>query len=79
MPPEGCSDFLRLIFRHYGETISEGQLKSVVLLATFHRDTGSVQLLREKFGSAFVEKAIEDLRKRSLCFQLATAAGLGAW
>ena len=68
MPPEGCSDFLRLIFRHCGETISEGQLKSVVLLATFHRDTSSVQLLREKFGNAFVEKAIEELRNGPCVF-----------
>ena len=68
MPPEGCADFLRLIFRHCGETISEGQLKSVVLLATFHRDTSSVQLLREKFGNALVEKAIEDLRNGPCVF-----------
>ena len=30
----------------------------MVLLAVFHRDTSSLQLLRETFGDAVVEKAI---------------------
>ena len=62
MPAKGCSDSLRWIFRHFGETISKRQIKSVVLLVVFHRDTDSLQLLRQTFGSAFIEKTIDDLR-----------------
>ena len=66
MPAEGRSDSLRLILRHFGETISQRQIKNAVLLAVFRRDTDSLQLLRETFGKAFVEKAIEDLRNDSI-------------
>ena len=68
MTAEGRSaaDFLRLIFRHFGETISHEPMKSAALLAVFHRDTDSLQLLRETFGKVFVEKAIEDIRNDSI-------------
>ena len=66
MPSEGCSDSLQLIFRHFGDTISELNIKSVVILAIFHQDTGSLQLLHETFGNLFVKKAIEDARKASV-------------
>ena len=65
MPAEGFSDSLRLILRHFGETISQCQIKNAVLLAVFHRDTGSLQFLREKFGDAFIEKSIKDVRHDS--------------
>ena len=68
MPAEGCSDFLQLIFQHCGETISERHFKSVVPLAVFHQDTGSLQLLRQTFGHIFLEKAIEDLRNGPCSF-----------
>ena len=66
MPPEGCSDSLRLILRHVGEKISKRQVESVVLLAVFYRDADSLQLLRETFGDVFVEEAIEDLQSDSV-------------
>ena len=59
---EGCSDSLRWLLRHFGGTISKRQMKSMVMSAALHRDTGSLQLLRETFGKSFVEKTIEDFR-----------------
>ena len=66
MPAEGCSEFLQLIFRHFGDAISEHHIKSVAILAIFHQDAGSLQLLHKTFGNLLVKKAIEDTRNASV-------------
>ena len=79
IPSKGCLDSLRLLLRHFAETISKRQIKRLVLLAVFHRDTDSLQFLRETFGNAFVEKAIQDLRSGPCLFssQLLFVSGYG--
>ena len=77
MPRERCSDSLRLILRHFGEAISQRQIKNAVLLAVFRQDTDSLQLLRETFGKAFVEKSYRRSAER-LYNQLATTLGFRA-
>ena len=62
MTAEGCSDSIRWLLRHFGGTISKRQMKSMVMSAALHRDTGSLQLLRETYGKSFVEETIEDFR-----------------
>ena len=68
MPAKGCLDSLRLILGHFGETISKCQITRLVLLAKFHRDTDSLQFLRDTFGDAFIKKAIEDMENGSCVF-----------